>query len=116
MTGEHVTLTRAQALMLAALADACERDGNPVALTASPGQLARMRWPDSVGWSRRTRKFGTNDPGAVGGTMPMKAATVLWRLRAIGLADRVGASYDAQANLWQPTERGLRWLADHDVP
>lgn len=101
-------LTEPQALMLAALRDACQNDR-----TASPGQMARIRWPDSVGWKKRTRKFGTNDPGAVGGTMPMKAATVLWRLQAHGLADRVGASYDSLANLWEPTAKGLRWLEDH---
>jgi hypothetical protein len=101
-------LTKPQALMLAALAQATE-GGRP----AAPRQLARLRWPDSEGWNRRTRKFGTNDPGAMGGTMPMKAATVLWRLADKRLAERVGSSYDSLANLWMPTEAGLRWLSDN---
>lgn len=110
---EAVTLTKPQALMLAALAQACEKDGNPYGDKAAPRQLAMMRWPDSPAWGKRTRKYGTNDPGAVGGTMPMKAATVLWRLHGKGLAARVGALYDPLANLWQPTAAGLRWLAEH---
>lgn len=103
-------MTVPQEMMLRALAKACEGGR-----TASPGQMARLRWPHSEAWRRRTRKFGTNDPGAVGGTMPMKAATVLWRLHGMGLADRVGASYDPLANLWEPTEAGLRWLAARDA-
>lgn len=98
-------LTEPQALMLAALRDATEGGR-----TASPRELARLRWPDSIGWTKRTRKFGTNDPGAVGGTMPMKAATVLWRLAERGLAERVGASYDSLANRWQVTPKGREWL------
>lgn len=108
---DQITLTKPQALMLAALREATE--GNR---PAAPRQLAQMRWPDSVAWTRRTRKFGTNDPGAVGGTMPMKAATVLWKLAGHGLAERVGASYDSMANLWMPTPKGLRWLAENHDP
>ena len=84
--------------------------------SAAPREVARAMWPDSVGWSKRTRKYGTNDPGALGGTMPMKAATVLWRLEDRGLAIRVGASYDAHANLWQITEHGRRVLDGHEQP
>ena len=108
---EQITLTKPQALMLAALREATA-DGR----SAAPRQLAKMRWPDSPAWSKRTRKFGTNDPGAVGGTMPMKAATVLWRLAGHGLAMKVGASYDSMANLWMPTDKGLRWLAENHDP
>lgn len=78
--------------------------------SASPREVARRMWPDSVGWTKRTRKYGTNDPGAVGGTMPMKAATVLWRLAERGCAWKVGASYDSSANLWEITELGRRVL------
>lgn len=108
-----VNLTRPQALMLAALAKACTKDGQPLARKASPRELARARWPDSPGWQRVSNRRSTPAGGALGATMPMKAATVLWRLHTHGLADRVGASYDHLANLWQPTRSGLRWLADH---
>lgn len=111
---ETVTLTEPQALMLKALAEAChDEERGPLAHRAAPRQLARMRWPDSPAWGRRTRKYGTNDPGALGGTMPMKAASVLWRLQSKGLAKRVGAAYDDLANLWQPTQRGLAWLKEN---
>ena len=77
-----------------------------------PRELARTLWPDSVGWTKRTRKYGTNDPGAVGGTMPMKAATLLWRLHERGLAWRP----DWDSNGWEITERGRRVLAGIDEP
>lgn len=115
MTTTDLTLTEPQALMLAALAYACRGDRGPLTTSAAPRQLARLRWPDSPAWTQRTRgRNGRN--GAVGGTMPMKAATVLWRLSGKGLAHRVGATYDDLANLWQPTHRGLDWLAAHPTP
>lgn len=106
-------LTEPQALMLAALAYVCRDGDDPLAAKAAPGQLARLRWPDSPAWNRRTRFGAVANQGAMGGTMPMKAATVLHRLADRGLARRVGSSYDDLANLWQPTERGLDWLAAH---
>ena len=84
--------------------------------SVAPAQVARASWPDSVGWTRRTRKFGTNDPGAVGGTMPMKAATVLHRLADRGCVMRVGATYDPLASLWVITELGRRVLDGTDEP
>jgi hypothetical protein len=115
MTETHwaVTLTEPQALMLKALAEACEEDGDPFARKAAPRQLAEMRWPDSRGWSQRSNRGSTAAGGALGATMPMKAATVLWRLKEKGLAEKVGALYDEWANLWQPTHRGLAWLKEH---
>ena len=54
----------------------------------SPREFAMAMWPTSVGWTKRTRKFGGRDPGAMGGTMPMKGATLLWRLHDLRLARR----------------------------
>ncbi len=78
------------------------RDGGK----SAPRALAKKMWPDSVGWSKRTRKFGTNDPGAIGGTMPMKAATLLWRLHSKNLAAL--DEYDR----WTITPDGLRALKE----
>lgn len=49
-------------------------------------QVAKALWPDSPAWEQRTRMYrGRN--GAVGGTMPMKAGTLLGRLVRAGFAD-----------------------------
>lgn len=50
-----------------------------------PRALAKLLWPDSPAWERRTRRYGTNRNGALGGTMPMNAAKMLWRLEELGL-------------------------------
>lgn len=65
---------------------------------ASPRELARALYPDSPGWSRRTRKFG-GYTGAVGGTMPMIAARVLWSLHHIGFA------YQTSDGRWRAIKR-----------
>ncbi|MDF2915887.1 MAG: hypothetical protein K0S70_104 [Microbacterium sp.] len=54
----------------------------------SPREFAMLMWPDSPAWHKRTRKFGGRDPGAVGGTMPMNGARLLWRLFDLKLAYR----------------------------
>lgn len=53
--------------------------------TASSRQIAADLWPDSPAWDRRTRGRSGNRNGALGGTMPMKAAQLLWKLQAHGL-------------------------------
>lgn len=78
--------------------------------TVAPRALAKHLWPDSPAWERRTRAYGSNRNGAMGGTMPMKAATILHRLADRGLTRRVGASYDDLANLWVATYKGLSAL------
>lgn len=113
---DDVTLTEPQALMLAALAYRCRKDGDPLGAKAAPRDLARLRWPDSPAWGRRTRFGAVSNQGAMGGTMPMKAATVLHRLADKGLAVRVGTWHDPLANQWQPTPAGLDWLAAHPTP
>lgn len=50
-------------------------------------QVAKLLWPDSPAWGKRTRGRTGNRNGAVGGTMPMKAGTLLGRLVRGGFAD-----------------------------
>jgi len=98
-------LTAPQHRCLQALADlTVERP------TVRPRAVAKALWPDSPAWERRTRgrRTGTIN-GAVGGTMPMKAATLLWRLEERGLACE-----DDRA--WRVTDRGRRVLAGTDAP
>jgi len=73
-----------------------------------PREVALHLWPDSPAWGRRTRMYGGRN-GAVGGTMPMKAASVLWRLFRHGLADKP----DHGGNGWVITARGLRWVEEN---
>lgn len=107
-------LTEPQRLMLAALSEACDHEAYGDR-KASPRQLAQMRWPDSEAWKRRTNMRGGRN-GAIGGTMPMKAATVLYRLQERGCAVRTGSTYDSYANLWTITNLGLRVLAGAAQP
>lgn len=51
----------------------------------TPRTFAMALWPDSPAWQRRTRGRD-NRSGAIGGTMPMKGAKELWRLRDLGFA------------------------------
>lgn len=104
--------TAAQRAMLEVLREACDMPigtAQRPAGWAAPRQLAKMRWPDSVGWTKTTRKYGGHT-GAVGGTMPMKAATVLWRLHSRGLA------WCEDHNRWSITEKGRRVLAGTEEP
>ncbi len=64
----------------------------------APRQLARMLWPDSPAWEKRTRFGATSNQGALGGTMPMNAAKLLWKLnehRLVFLDDYVWRLYPA---------------------
>lgn len=67
----------------------------------SPRQAAKSRWPDSPAWKRRTNMHSGRN-GAIGGTMPMNAAVILWRLEALGL---VTTPYDAVSR-WYLTDKG----------
>lgn len=68
-------------------------------------------WPDSEGWDKRSSR-GSNrtKQGALGATMPMKAAQVLARLQARSCAD-----CDLDGN-WEPTLRGKGVLAGTNQP
>lgn len=91
MTNEAPRLTAAQRRAYDAL-----REVQPV----SPREFARALYPDSPGWNRVTRKFGGNT-GAMGGTMPMIGARMLWKLRDLGLAYPEGSR-------WRAIERTAR--------
>lgn len=76
----------------------------------SPRQVALILWPDSPGWDRRPRR---NDgrSGALGGTLPMSAAKLLWRLRERGLVQ-----IDPHSSWWSITERGISVLKNTGQP
>lgn len=76
----------------------------------SPRDVARILWPDSPAWEHRTWHRGTNHNGALGGTMPMNAAKILWRL----WPTYVNRSLDwtgSDNGLWEITDKGRRALA-----
>lgn len=75
--------------------------------TPSPRQVAKRLWPDSKAWRERTRMRGERN-GAVGGTMPMKAATILWRLHHKGLA------YMLDEYTWTATPKGRRLVEERE--
>lgn len=70
-----------------------------------PREVAMALWPDSPGWSKISRRGSTPAGGALGATMPMKAAALLWRLQRLGLATVEGD------NQWRPTRAGRREVA-----
>lgn len=79
----------------------------------SPRQVALALWPDSEAWTKRTRGRRTGTiAGAVGGTMPMKAARLLWALHERGLAEKE----DRDTNLWYLTRLGEQVLAGEAEP
>lgn len=106
-------LTEPQRLMLVALRDACDAkrpDGKPYE-SATPMQLARKRWPDSPGWKRVSNRGSTPAGGALGATMPMKAATVLWRLCDLKVVEHPGLG---EYNVWRMNVRGRAWLEAYE--
>jgi hypothetical protein len=68
--------------------------------------MAKALWPNSPAWEKRTRRRGGgNQSGAVGGTMPMKGAKVLWDFQTEGLA------FQEIDREWTISERGRQALA-----
>lgn len=108
------TLTPPQLRALTALRDISDKPrgsaGRPRG-SASPREIAHELWPDSPGWTRVSKRGATAAGGALGATMPMKAATLLWRLDAAG----VGESPAIDSNAWTITQRG-RDLLDAQPP
>lgn len=100
-------LTAPQARMLRILADV-QPDDRPMA----PREVAHKMWPDSPAWEKRTRRYGANRNGALGGTMPMKAATMLWRLKERGLVWDIGTHHGTAH--WAINEAGKIALNDHE--
>lgn len=85
---ETVKLTAPQQRALDILRGA----GGPLA----PREFARLMWPDSPAWNRRSRGArGSNRSGAMAGTMPMNGARMLWKLRDLGLAVQVNRKWVA---------------------
>lgn len=91
-------LTGPQANALRALADLTETMTRDI----RPRDVAMALWPDSEGWDKRSsRRSNRVKQGALGATMPMKAATLLGRLQERGCAM---SDYDGN---WTITDRGL---------
>lgn len=70
----------------------------------APRDFARLMWPDSKGWNRRTRGRD-NHPGAMGGTMPMIGARLLWSLFDSRLAS-------PDCGRWRITVSGIQRLTE----
>lgn len=66
----------------------------------SAAEVARNMWPDSPAWRIRTRRGSTPAGGALGATMPMKAGSLLGRLRDRRLA------YCDRSGWWHITSEG----------
>lgn len=72
----RTSVTTPQHRALSLLAEITEQSDGSVR-PAHPRGLAKVLWPDSPAWQQRTRRYGANRNGAVGGTMPMKAEALL---------------------------------------
>jgi hypothetical protein len=92
-----VGLTDPQTRALEALHTMCVLESRATDAVASPRQVARLLWPKSPSWRKRSSR------GVAGQTMPMKAARMLWSLKRQGVAYTTGAK-------WGVTEQGLRVL------
>lgn len=103
-------LTEPQWLTLLALAQAVKGEAYS-SRYASPRSIALLRWPDSEGWQRHTSRHDGRS-GARGGTMPMKAATVLHRLQAKGYAYDDGE----RVSEWRLTAKGAAAVAGMAPP
>lgn len=64
--------------------------------------IAAAMWPDSPAWKRRTRFGAVSNQGAMGGTMPMKAAQILHRLADKGLIER---RFDRYSTTWHSLQK-----------
>lgn len=72
----------------------------------APRDFARQMWPDSPAWDKRTRgQRGGNRSGAMGGTMPMIGARLLWRLQDLQCAGMIDYR-------WVITQRGRQRLTE----
>lgn len=76
-------------------------------------QVAKLLWPDSPAWGKVTRSRGWSRGGAMGGTMPMKAGTLLGRLVRMGLADEYQT--DVLQPRWVITVAGRHALHGRDL-
>jgi hypothetical protein len=109
MSEQQVTLTAPQRKALEYLHEHSDPFGYA---RVSPSALAHHLWPDSAAWTKRTRHYGSNNPGQVGGTMPMKAASLLHRLAAKGLAQDDKGPGNNWVSAWTITYKGEQYLRD----
>lgn len=111
-TPEVKPLTVPQMNALRVLCEAETYDWHGVTRTRAryPMEVARILWPDSRGWKVRSNRGSTAAGGALGATMPMKAAVLLWRL------ERRGCARHDQHNQWFATSLGRDVLAGNAVP
>jgi DNA-directed RNA polymerase subunit M/transcription elongation factor TFIIS len=105
-------LSAAKIRHLTALRDLTDND-HPLS-RGVPGQaIARKLWPDSPGWERRTRRHGTNHPGQLGGTMPMKGARAARELADLGLV--IVQYTDYHQALFKISDNGRKLLIELGV-
>lgn len=87
MTDTALTPAQNRAVHLI-VADMRASGRDEVTYSIAPRRLAELLWPDSPAWQRRTRFGAVSNQGALGGTMPMNAAKLLWRLHDHGMVRR----------------------------
>lgn len=74
--------------------------------------IARILWPDSPAWNRRTRGSNARAGGnAMAGTMPMLGAKAARTLQDHGLL--VEESSSIHQSSWRLSRRGRRYLEEH---
>lgn len=115
MTDAPVTLTAAQECALVALREACDQlvgTARVPARYATAREIARALWPDSPAWHHRTNRGAGAGNGAVGGTMPMKAGTMLWKLWKAGCAGHESGHLGAP---WSITAKGRTYLEERGL-
>lgn len=115
MSDQAVTLTPAQQRALVALRAACDHlvgTAQVPARYATAREIALALWPDSPAWQHRTNRGSGGGNGAVGGTMPMKAGTMLWKLWKAGYA---GHESGRIGPLWSITTRGRSYLDERGL-
>lgn len=103
-------LTKPQERALRTLADLIDGGNRSCVYSRS---VAKALWPDSPAWSQRTHRRGAGGGGAgvLGGTMPMKAASLLGRLW--GNDALVAKCTDhTDCNGWVLTPAGRRWIEE----
>ncbi|WP_251153692.1 hypothetical protein [Cellulosimicrobium sp. Marseille-Q4280] len=115
MSDQPVTLTPAQERTLVALREACDRlvgTAQVPARYASAREIALALWPDSPAWQHRTNRGSGGGNGAVGGTMPMKAGTLLWKLWKAGYARN---EFDSIGPPWSISDKGRAYLKERGL-
>lgn len=106
---EHLRkIAAAEEAEMAAMTEAQARHFN-----GFPGRaIAKILWPDSTAWNRRTRGSNARAGGnAMAGTMPMLGAKAARALGYEGLLSEHSSSHHQSS--WRMSERGRRYLDEH---